>query len=295
MSDVYVVTKPLQYMVCDLIRGGGDASLIVVNMFFKSKSVYERIKASGRWGRVYFCENRFSSFVAAAFLRPQRLFIDGDIGTRIFLYLALVKLLSPGVKIYVYEEGLGTYRSDIYRISRWRKLKAMFLNRFGVGTHFGGSFFCCGVYVFNPSRYLASVKIKSNFEVNKIASSLVSYCGRDGKILKYLFTGESDFKEKDAKCCIIYLSDWELRDSAKNILLSFDETVFKVVKPHPHIFNYSESWGGADWVVDGSLPAELLILEAVSKYPEVIVFHHGSSVVSYVQAANLKYRLVEIG
>lgn len=294
MTDIYIATKPLQYMVCDIVRGGREGSIIIVDMFCESRRAYERIKSSGLWVGAYFSRNRFFSFLRAASLRPRRLFVDGDIGTRIFLYLAIVKLFSPSVRIYVYEEGVGTYRNDIYKINAWRRAKARILTSVGVATYFGGSFFCSGVYVFKPNEYVDKVKPKARAEIRGIKEPLLSYCEREMDSLRYIFTGRTRFEFEGNKLCVIYLSDWELRESVREDLLSYGDDCFKIVKPHPHILTYPREWGGADWVADASLPAELLVIEAMAAFEKIVVIHHGSSVASYVAGGNVVYRLVEI-
>lgn len=295
MTDVYVATKPLQYMVCDIIRGGREgAKIVIVGMFFESRSAFERIKRTGLWGGVFFSRNRFLSFLRAAFLRPKRLFVDGDIGTRIFLYLALVKLLSPNVKVYVYEEGVGTYRSDIYQINAWRRIKSEIFAKIGIATYFGGSVFCDGVFVFRAACYIDKVRPRSCIQVSQINESLLSYCKREMNSLRYIFAGRARLGFGSNKYCVIYLSDWELRESARKSLLKFGDDYYKIVKPHPHILAYPRDWGQADWVADASLPAELLVIDAMAVFEKVVVIHHGSSVASYVTSENVSYQLVEI-
>src|SRR5690606_35901220 len=93
------------------------AYLVIVDSFFNARSVYERMKSTD-WE---FSGLSFEFFVSRSeahqFVRMHKvnnIFIDADVGVRKYFDLLRMKLNNRLLSINVYEEGIGTYRTDLY-------------------------------------------------------------------------------------------------------------------------------------------------------------------------------------
>ncbi len=95
--------------------------------------------------------------------------------------------------------------------------------------------------------------------------------------------------DKGLASCIIYLSAWSVNVEAIARLSSCGIPFF--VKLHPHV---KMRMGVAQNIidVDPSMPAEIFINKMCEHCNEVTVFHHGSSVVRYVNNVNSKFILL---
>jgi len=256
-------------------------------MFCNAKSFFERLKNINLMSRCFFSKNRFFSFLVAASRSPDCLYIDGDIGTRLSLYIFIFKVLSRCKKIYVYEEGIGTYRTDIYT----SVLKKKILDCLGIATYFGGSFFCNGVYVFEPDKYRESHSVKNNFEVNFIGMLLKDYILDNFEVLCWLFNydvSNSSFKNENA---ILYLTSYDVNDSIIKIM--DNSNLHSYVKLHPHLkINRFKTDFCNVFFIDNGIPAELVILHLSNNFKGVLVKHQGSSTEKYMKIDNVDFVLV---
>lgn len=282
-KDLYIASKPMQIAVSTILAGNQvkQSILIVVDMFYGARDVYQKIKLSGKWAEVYFVKNRFQSFFKSVSLKPKNTFIDGDIGTRLALYITMFKFLSRTKELYVYEEGIGTYRNDIYPFGFKRSL----LEFFGISTVFGGSWFCSGTYVFEPEKYREKVTIRSKkHKVIGIKDSMQDYCERDFEEMSQIYNFDYN-KLPPGRNCFLYISDWQINQQ----ILGSDNSNFdvKIIKLHPNIKCEFEKDGYN--VVPNNVPAEVLICALAQKYKSVYVIHHGSSVAHYMNYENVKF------
>ncbi|HGS4451913.1 TPA: hypothetical protein ACMFMZ_002571 [Vibrio cholerae] len=290
MKTLYIVTKPLQFFVADIIdrkHGSTISEIIVVDMFCNAKPFFDRLKSINLMNRCFFSKNRFLSFLVAAWRKPDCLYIDGDIGTRLSLYICIFKFLSGCEKIYVYEEGIGTYRNDIYKSG----LKKRILNFLGIATHFGGSFFCNGVYVFEPYKYLYSHSVKKGFEVNPIETLLKDYILDNFEVLCWLFSYDLFNHSLNNESAVLYLTSYDVKYSV--IKEINNQNLHSYVKLHPHLkTNKFKTDFRNVFFIDNGIPAELVIIHLSNNFNNVLVKHQGSSVENYMKIDNVDFILV---
>jgi hypothetical protein len=284
--ELYIASKPMQIAVSSIIAGSNkeDSCLIIIDMFHDAEAVFKEIQSIGDWKKVLFVKNRFISFVKGSLLKPTKTYIDGDIGTRLALYIAYYKFASRTKHIYVYEEGIGTYRNDIYTPS----YKTKIFNMLGISTVFGGSWFCSGVCVFEPEKYAERIKIKNKrFTILKITKSMKNYCEENATYLNKIYNFSPESIGKGNKC-FLYISDWHFESSFTDTAdRAYDK---KLIKLHPNIKNTFNLEGLHDFdVVENKVPAEILISALSKKYSQVQVLHHGSSVAHYMKYDNVSY------
>lgn len=286
MKDTaFIVTKPLQILVAlSIIKQlniQATSHLVIVDSFFNAEMIFERLKLAD-WEysniSIEFCNSTKEAYKFVGSIAINNLFIDADVGVRKYMCLLGIKIRRRLKKIFVYEEGLGTYRSDIYS-----GLKREIIKFFGIGVHFGGSGITNGVYVCCPSEYLENFP-KYRKSVEKIRCS-------PQEILRLYFDKFScifDYSPSSGLCgevCNIYLSNWQIdrKFTEKFSALPGD----KYLKPHPHI--KAEDLSEYGTLIGRTAPAEMVLIDLMEKYKFVNVFHHGSSVEKYISAKNIAF------
>lgn len=284
-----MISKPLQLMIalCIVQQGQWDTKpvFVILDAFNGAREVAERLLHEfTRFQLPVFFTSRQA---ALSFLKKEKfdhLFVDSDVGLKNFLMLASQKLANHRILIHVYEEGLGTYRTDLYR-----GLKKNIFDRFGIGTFFGSCRFVTDVYVFNTREYIDNIPSNA-YKAREINESLSNFMMLNLNALKRLFGFAGVNQElKNNSNCSIYLTSWGKDKKFLEYLKQLNEDIF--IKPHPHLKNYTEFYDFR--VIEAGVPAELIIIDLMDSYGFVRVFDHQSSIRRYVSGKNLCYELVE--
>lgn len=287
-NQAFIITKPLQLMV---------ALSIASQEKFKTKSIFVIVDSFSGAHKV--ATNLLSNFTclqvpifvssvkkAFSFVKNKKienLFIDGDVGLQKFISMALLKIKNLRIQIKVYEEGIGTYRDDMYSGVK----KNLFLF-FGVGVYFGSSRFVDKVYVFNADEYAEKIP-RFAHKTKTIQVSLVQTILDNLDQIKNLFDyDETELSLVKNKKCKIYLSSWEVNNNFIKWMGKFNDDLY--VKLHPHLseFNTNEK---IQFIKTG-IPAELLLLSLIDRYEFIEVYDHNSSVRRYVAHEKIQYTLV---
>lgn len=264
-------TKPV-FVILDTFSGAGEVADRLLHDFDQFQSP------------VFFTSRQ----AALAFLKKAKfdhLFIDSDVGVKNFLTLASQKFSNPRLLIHVYEEGLGTYRTDLYGCFK----KKMF-SLVGIGAFFGACRFVSRVYVFDAQEYIDNIP-KNSVKVSKIQGDLSKFLAVNRDALKRLFgfTGVNP-SPKDKSHCSIYLSDWVIDKEFISYFKLLKGDLF--IKPHPHLRNCNEFDGVRS--IGANVPAELVIGDLMEVYDFVRVFDNHSSVRRYVSRNNLTFELAQV-
>lgn len=282
-------------MMCDNItrRRNAHRTLIVVNNFSNAKAISGIVRQTGLWDKVIFVEKRPRAFTHAALIRPDELYIDTDVGSRMFRHLLMVKCSKPSCKVFVYEEGQNTYQySKIYFDDNrgWiANMRRHVYPKLGYGVFYGGSYWCDGIYLCNPKIYKDTFgsRAKKTYEIE---TPPAEYCARNRSELFSIFCGSNEILHAHGSECIIYLSAYTISESFLQDELFASANAYRVIKPHPRIKNPVEKYSHfADSVIASSVPAELLLLEVAEKFERVHVYHHGSSIERYINSDNMTY------
>lgn len=278
----FLVSKPLQFFLASSIARDGvnatDRFLYVVNGFHGACEFFERLMPHEfgfeqkfffeEWGEAY---RHFSKGGV------DQVFIDSDVGVNKFLTLMCLRFSAPDLRIAVYEEGIGTYRDDLYS-----GLKRRLLSSCGVGVHFGGSSFVDEVWVTRPAAYVGQFGSKKPVKLFSISYEDFSISG-----LGELFSGKKFLVSRGSAECIFYMTGWTI-DYGLLDDLEQRSGVDIFVKLHPHIKDNSLKLSNAK-SLPPSLPAEFVISELAKAYDYVTVLHCGTSAEFYCQ----KYPNVE--
>ncbi len=232
-----------------------------------------------------FFEDSAAAYRAAASLpKSSSLFIDSDVGLRKFITLARLKIGSSSTKICVYEEGIGTYRSDLYPFH-----KRLILRSVGAGAIFGQSSLTECIFVYDCEKYKSISGLKAE-RVCKIEDDLSTFIRSNRAFLSYLFDAPSQPTWGDEKHYNVYLSDWVIHPQIVCRLKARPEKL--LIKPHPHVkkIETPESYGlDSDAFLPAGVPAELLLEMLLAKCPSINVYHHGSSAAYYLCTSGIRF------
>lgn len=279
---IFIITKPLQLLIATAIskqiKGDITFSLFVVDGFSDSKLIAGRLlEANLGWDVVRWFPSKKIALIKASIIKPDNVFVDSDVGTINSISLTRAKLLSPRTKFFVYEEGIGSYRTDLYA-----GLKKKILDFVGVATSFGQSPVVSGIWLYEPNRYRNShpnyrkecVTIETS-----IHSLLEDEFSNIFQVFDYEVSGDSS-KLKEKKCNI-YFSSWQVDSKFMESFSALPEMNY--IKLHPHIKNSNKTFMDCGLsVFPARLPAEIVIMLLCKLYEEVTVYHHGSSIEKYM-------------
>ena len=258
--------------------------LLIADSFADAEGVSQRLATvlPPRYKVIFFND------IAAAYSRVLKanyavVHIDSDIGFRRNLTLWYLRIRSSQTKIAVYEEGLGTYRDDLYRGVRKVVLKLL-----GVGVYFGGQSRVQVLYIYKPDEYKNSIRAKKT-KIEKTISSLIA---ENKYNLNYVFNAEKVFSDIEIRIpassnCAIYLSSWDFKQATVDKLN--DSADFVIVKLHPHIKHLPSSESSKNFIVPNGIPAEILIVATAKRLKSIVVYHHGSSVSRYLDNEKVNF------
>lgn len=291
MKRAFLVSKPLQLMIAGNIKDqyfSGEYNILVIwDGFLGSEDVASRgsdLKDLG-WSAVYYFVNKKS---ALSWLKQQSLgevLFDSDVGLANSLSLLSLKARNFSLKVSVFEEGVGTYRSDLYQGAKKGLFKVL-----GVGSVFGGSCFTSEIFVYNPDHYTSTTGNYAT-KASLISGGLDEYIESNLSTLSSLFSFVPYGLEKSTKA-VLFLSDFELNereldDSICSMLLSAEVAI---LKPHPHIRTVKSTVESIfDYQCLAAVPSELLIKSLSAVCSQVTVLHYGSSTESYAHFENVWY------
>ena len=280
-SNIFICSKPLQILVSlQLSRDKNNSLLFIINKFNSAEEISESQELRTQFERVELIANYKHALISAAKLKPHSIYIDNDLGLKLYLYFFIIKIWSPKTKVFVYEEGIGTYRQDMVRTG----LKSHLYQTFGVGCNFGGSIFTHKIFVFNKEKY--TNKFPQLYKKTiQIKQSLPEWLKSNEDVVRKIFC--KDYapplgdKNLDA---YVYLTDWEIQSQT---ITQFESLRDSFIKPHPHIseqrisklkFKSKSQW------VPAYVPAEILIIDLASRYKTVHIKHNNSSAVDYTKS-----------
>ncbi len=281
MENVYIVTKPLQYInACNISDEIGGGTLLLVDSFINASLLYEEISKLKKWNSVHIFKSRNYALFWLIFHKKSfdRLLIDSDSGVILsFLFLCL----QP-IRIYTYEEGYGSYCSFENELSQSYKLKIrkwIYRKIFCSELYIGGNYFTNGTYLYAPPLMIKNIPncdcrkiflIRKRFSENIFQYQELRVLMGDFKVISY--------KDKNI---LLYLTSWEVNEKYKLYIREFGHYV-KMLKSHPHLKTGMDIKNDFDIDLDGGCPAELYILILKEFCKQMIVLHDNSSTYMYL-------------
>lgn len=265
--------------VSEQIETIDDSDIFLVDNFFESsKFVKKYNNLNKKWPEITFhksFDQAFQSFIDGSY---SSLLIDSDIGAKIYSIILRKKIANNKLKVYVYEEGQGTYRNDI-RVG----IKKFIFLMLGIGHVFGGSILTSKIFLYNSKKY-SKIFPKLAYKAVQINKPIMSFIDENLVFLNELFNMNNFCEKYTVSTEIACLVLMEKRTRAKSIeginLLNGD----KFIKRHPHVKTFSNETDFKS--IENSIPAELVIMNLSRTYANLIVFHFGTSSRHYL--SNLK-------
>lgn len=281
----FVAGTPLHVMISlsliNQLNIRDSSCLKIIDYFSGAQRVFERLSAIDWYYsnlEVSFFKSHRRAYLDSIKDETSHLYIDSDASFQRHLDLISIKLLRPTMTVNVFEDGVGSYRTDLYS-----GLKKKVFDLFGVPTFLGGSIFTKKIFVYDQERYRNTFP-DAKCDVVKIAEPLLATIARLENGLHQAFSYEPDIRPKSRKC-IVYLSNHNIDLAFIEGLRSPDRDVF--VKLHPRIKNFSNVRGVR--YLENHVPAEIILRCLTTKYDEIEIQHHGSSVEQYLKSDNVRF------
>ncbi len=292
-KSAYIISKPLQYFNVSNIEDDQLKVLFIINGFSTAKLFFEQVKKESlQWNEVYFYDtyDQAFSFIHQNADSFSKIFLDGDYS--LSMLKNLYKLRDK--KIFVYEEGVGTYTDQIRyvvnknlfgNVSISKKLKTYFtcqiLACFGQKNYHGGSSFTDAVYVYDQKKHQQNKphfkkelkKFKKSFLQHLTEFEERSILSEDYSEVLSALTGSE---------VVLYLTSWSIDPDVRNILQDY-EGCKKIIKPHPHIADkaINDIRPDFDYVLPGGNMVEFLINDLCAVVSHLYVVHHNSGALLY--------------
>ena len=275
--DVYVCSKPLQYFNIKNIGKVENASqekiLIVVGAFYDAKRYVEHIKEyDDEWTDVLYMNDVSESHHWIRNHRINNLFIENDASWKIFF----INLFGRIKSIYVYEEGIGSYKNDTKG-----GIESVTRRILGVGNHNGESKYCKGIILTKPWLY------NQKFNTTKARAFRFSFgdCLRNNELLLEKITGSMpEVLNVSNNRVLIYVTEWKIHS---DVLERFGNEVCNYdlcfIKLHPHIKTFKSTANNLFHVIQSPMMMEMILYFLLKQNNQVTVWHHCStSVVHFI-------------
>lgn len=280
-ADIYVCSKPLQYFNlrnCNYKSDSARKILVFIGKFVDAKSFFAQVKDNDdTWDDVLYFDDLFH-WDLYLFTHPvNTLFVECDAS---FIY-GLYSMLRRFKRMYMFEEGFGSYRRD--RFDDSKGLKKMINKLTGVGNHIGFSDFLTGQYLYLPDLYKLQFPGYSKALI-PFEKKFVERLKEELPLFLRFSVGYEEFLSIKGKAVAIYLTSHRIND---NILKVLDEDKAKFdlvyIKLHPHITKSEDLCQDGLKVVQSNLMVEFLILMLLDNGNKLSIYHENSTSVIWFQ------------
>lgn len=280
-TDVYICSKPLQYFNVRNIDYGLASSkkiLIILGHFRDAESFYHQIKKfDDTWDEILYFKDLFHLDLYLFFHPASTLFVEVD---NSFIY-GIFSILFRFKRMYMFEEGFGSYRRD--RFDKSKGLKKIINKLTGVGNHVGFSKFLTGQYLYLPDLYRMQFPGYSKL-VETFHDPFVKRLEKELPLFLNFSIGYENFLSIKDKSIGIYLTNHKINIDILKVLekekKSFD---YVYVKLHPHIKKTNDLDKYGLNVVQSNIMVEFLILILLNNGNKLSVFHENSTSVIWFQ------------
>lgn len=287
-ANFYVCSKPLQYFNVRNLPKHPDRKhiLIIENKFNDARLFYERVaRFDTDWDEVIFAEDRSKVFLLTwRKYRVENVYYYLD-----FMFRASMMLLALNCRnIYVYEEGISAYRSDIFR--KTPKFKRVLRKLIGLSEYPGLHPRTRGIYVYRKEKYISTFSElagKKKLRPLSFVQPFNDMISNNMELAVKLFGIDKNHPVcgLKGKSILVYLTSWPLNENALDSIAISEYDHF-IIKPHPHITDFvlPASWVSPKTIViDSLILPEFLIRLLTDQGNQLSIYHHNSSAVMYLQ------------
>ena len=279
-TDIYVCSKPLQYFnarnVPKSFHPGYKKILVVITYFYNAEKFVEMIlKSDKTWDKVVQVSSVAYFYKYLIFHHFDSLIYGYDTST----VLGLIHMFKK-YDFYVLEEGTGTYLPD--DSGKKKNIIQTFVDSAsGVSTDWGHTKFVKGAFVYYPNLYkLLRTPI---FEPYCFSKPFADKVREDIDFFMALSDTLSTrlLSIKDSRI-LLYITDWSFN---LNILEKMNQHSqnfdYAIVKPHPHINNFSPLEGYKFDVIKTNLMVEFILSHWLNNNNKITIYHEGSTSIFY--------------
>ena len=281
--SLFVVTKPLQYFNATNIRDDNRRICLIVDLFNDARSLFVRLNEVDPdiWFKVLFFENVSHAYRWLIKNRDTivNLYIDSDYGFSKYFYLHKLSKLN----IYVYEEGMGTYRSFLRDKTLFNHFIGFIYNILGHENYLGGSKYTKGIFLYDINRHRNLIP-ECKKELRPFERSFTEHIALFSRKDLFLDKNINDvLKDAKGKKVILYLTSWVYHKDVDELLSGYPGYI-KMLKPHPHLkIDFTNREAQYDHVIIGSIMVELFIYQLLKEVEELIVVNRNSSSLMYFE------------
>ncbi|WP_320113084.1 hypothetical protein [Draconibacterium orientale] len=279
-KSAYIITKPLQYINATNIPDKFFKDCFLVDSFSNSASLFKKIqKYSNHWDNIYIRKNRYLAITSILINKRKykNLYTDTDFG--IFNRLLLLSLYP--INIFVYEEGIGSYKKEIREKNSIFQKALISLDSLLGKNYFAGFKRSKGIYLYQPYVYKEIVCPNTDKQVLKFDKDFFKHISNFREIPKIFPFPENLSQIIVGKKVIVYLTSWEIDYKFLEIFSNYPDFI-KILKPHPHLKKPTGIEKHFDFLVKNSIPAEIFLTRIVKLSCSTILIHQGSSFVIYL-------------
>ncbi|MDF2832917.1 hypothetical protein [Chryseobacterium indoltheticum] len=288
MISYFVVTKPLQYFNATNISFNveGKKILLIVDSFFDASTFFDNLLQLNYWNEILFLSDYKSAYkyLSKKIVKADNLYIDSDYGFKKGIRLYSIKTKH----IYVYEEGIGSYRNDLRSSQNGSRIVDFFLKIIGVKEHFGGSRFVRGIYVYDHAKFNNLVP---DFK-KKLYHFPYTFHDNFSLLRNHLHFQIDYIKEvisklpKDKIICV-YLTSWKYNSGIESFINeNKNKNEFWLLKPHPHLKSIDIPSQYFDYVMKANIFVEFFFSEIIREGIVFRVYHENSSALQYFPEIN---------
>lgn len=278
VPDVYVCSKPLQYFNIKNIPeidGHSSRKVLIVNPEFSNgREFIELVRVNDKeWDEVIDMNGKCNYYNYLRTHKINFLFVENDASYKMSLFMLVSKVKRTVHKLFVFEEGIGTYRGDLH-FGVDKLIRKLLL----LGDHYGSSIFSDNVIVYEPNFY--NTKHHSNKAIS-FARSFVDGLKKNKSLLMSVCDSLPPELDVRGKKILLYITNHSIDyDIVKKMVNEKDDYDLLFIKPHPHIKSL-DCLPTDLTVIKTNLMVEYILFNLMESYNDVTVWHQASTSVVY--------------
>jgi len=284
MMNYFLVTKPLQYCNATNISFNveGKKTLLIVDAFSEASTFFDNLLKLNYWDEMFFLQDYISAYkyLSKKVLKSDTLYIDSDYGLKKGIRLYNIKTKN----IYVYEEGIGSYRNDLRSSQKGSRIVDLLLKLIGAKEHLGGSRFVRGIYVYDHAKFnnlVPNFKNKLYHFPNTFHDNLSLLRSHLYFQIDYIRNIISRLPQDKVLC--IYLTSWKYNNKIESFI---DKNEYWIIKPHPHLKSIDIPHQYFDYIMEPNIFVEFFFSELLNAGIVFRVYHESSSALQYFPEIN---------
>lgn len=276
--DVYICSKPLQFFNIKNIgklSGGSDKRILIVfPNFFEGNIFVDNIKKfDPYWDEIITIQDKADYYNYIKNHRINYLIVENDASVRMFAFMLIAKLKNQVKALYVFEEGIGSYRNDLH--TGFNKLLRILTL---IGPHYGASIFCKHIILYEPEFY------NKKFHSRKAIPFSIKFIDglKKHQILFHKLCGDlpPNIDVLNQKI-LLYITNHSIdRDILSKMIREKNSYDVLYIKPHPHI-KILDCIPKEIRIIQTNILMEFIISELLCKDNNLTIWHQASTSLIY--------------